>query len=220
MTKNIRTVKQWKSAKRDAQLQKVAVLIGKGCTVSQIASSLKIKYDTAKTIMQELIQRWTERIGVEGEKLAIRVQQLLGIFQKAMEDYESSCWEEQIERVRCEDCLGRGDVKGIIKACPNCQGEGEIQIKRQVRKTAGNPQFLNTAMKCITEISKLEGLYIERKSLREEQAEQHLHQHVHIEGNPFKEAASEDIIKVQDMLERLLKGESSGNGKPLEGRVE
>ena len=210
MTRQIKTVKQWHSAKRDTQLQKVAVLIGKGCSISQIAASLKIDYSNAKRSMQELIKRWTERIGDEGEILAMRVHQLLGIFNTAMESYEASRREVKSHYVRCKVCLGKGYAKGVSGACLECQGEGRFKAESIVMKTAGNAQFLNTAQKCLTEVAKLEGLYLERKSLREEQAEQHLHQHVHIEGNPFKDAPSADLIKAQDMLEKLLKGEMGG----------
>ena len=212
MTQRITTVAKHKSAIRERRLRDVAHLVEKGCTLDQIAKKFRIDVATAEDDKNEVIQRWADRTGEEWEMLAVRVQQQTAIGRRCVEEFDRRRRETTTTHERCEQCRGEGFFPGAMKACPECGGTGRIETTVVVKMARGDAQLLTLAQKCFAECAKLEGLCIQRKELRESQGDQvdrsgrHLHQHVHIESNPFADNSSEDLVAAQTMLGRLLKG--------------
>ena len=194
---------------KELRLREVAQMIQRGTSQIEMARKYNVSEMQISHDVKEVIQRWADRTMEEAELLTIAVERHMGLAQKALDEFDRRQIQTTWHYVICSSCIGKG-YKRNKGACPDCDGEGEIRAAREKKmSTAGDVQLLSVAQKAFVEASRLQGLYLERRDTREDQASQVLeqHQHIHLESNQFQAIPSEDLIKVQSMLERLLERE-------------
>jgi len=233
----ITTTPQRDSAVREKLLRGVAHMIAEGASVMEIQHKHRLSSSNVYSTIDTVIERWTERSYEEKELVEIASQRQDGLGRTAIEDYAKSKEEVRttyercpscnglLDREPCETCeVGKCDECAVEEGwCKLCKGKGEIKTQTVVHTAKGDPKYLKIAADCFDRSAKYRGLYIQRKDLREDQAdqvkEQHDHKHIHIEQSPYRNEPSEALIAVQTMLEQMQKGELKKSGILLEGTV-
>ena len=229
MSKQPRALTHRPTPFKEKQYRDVAYLIEKAATHTQIAKRLRVDLTAAGKLVNEVIERWADRIGSESEMLMVRSAQLMGIARRCLIDFDKRQKEITITYNTCEVCVGlgwtemKGDCENCVECdgrceCMVCEGTGEVKTERRVKSTGADLQLLVIAQRSIIEDAKLRGLYIQRKDTRSDQAGRmggDLHQHVHIEGRKFENVSDELLEKTRKMLAELL-DYSKGNNQVVE----
>ena len=205
MKKRIRTGREWNAAVRDKRLEDVAFLLSKGCTRAEIAKKFSTSLVVADRDIQEVIQGWVDQTYKEHEHLVLAEERLLGVARQCIADYAGNRKSEDTTWELCKPCVGTGIDVSTNRKCDQCKGEGEVQITRKRRRTkGGDPKLLQVAMGCFKEVAVLRGLHLQRKDLREDQASQHIHGHLHVDNNPFEGIPQVELLKAEDIIKQMI----------------
>lgn len=153
---------------RQERIKKVERMMLRGIkNQTHIAAAFGVSHVMIKRDMDEIRKNWKGRDPDEAEaRVTERIVQLEGILQLALNAFDKSSkneTEQSISRKLCDRCGGNEVIQvspGVKKVCPSCGGEGvQTTTVVKVRESPGDPAFLRVAKECITECSKLRGLY-------------------------------------------------------------
>jgi hypothetical protein len=129
---------------KEARRAKVATLYHRGMMLKDIAIAVKAGRTTVYEDIQELHRQWVERADTEIDKAKIQQLQRLAW----VEDEMSAEWEKSKQ-------------PGLTELDETTTGEdGDTRKhRRTVQHQTGNPKYMDSILKCVSERSKIMGLY-------------------------------------------------------------